>query len=381
MFILIIAGGYPQKASPLNGIFEFDQAKALQEKGNKVVFVSIDLRSIRRKRKLGKYNSTINNIEVYNYSIPLGRLPEKVLLFFGKFAINKIFRDILKKHGPPDIIHAHFTRTGNIAALIKEKYDIPLVITEHSSQINKDVITPSLKKIAINAYNKADAVITVSSALQQKIKAHFNINSCVVHNITEIETFKFKHQSVKKDEFVFISAGGLNYNKGFDTLIKAFKRANFDKNIKLKIVGDGLIKTQLKNLIYSEKLSQQVDLLGFLPRLKIAELMESCDAFVLASRSETFGVVYIEALCAGLPVIATKCGGPEDFINETNGILVPVNNEPQLTDALKKMVNNIGNYDKKSISDNCALKFSPDTIANQLIQIYNHTINNQSNEQ
>lgn len=381
MFIIIIAGGYPQKSSPLNGIFEFDQAKALQAKGNKIVFVSIDLRSIRRKRKLGKYHSKINNIEIYNYSIPLGCLPDKVLLFFGKFAINRIFRDVLKKHGRPDIIHAHFTHPGNIAAYIKEKYDIPLVITEHSSQINKDVITPSVKKMALNAYKKADIVITVSSALQARIKAHFNIDSLVIHNIAEIEIFNFQHSPVSKNEFVFISAGGLNYGKGFDTLINAFKNANFNENIKLKIVGDGPLKKQLKNLIHSENLSRQIELLGFMPRSRIAELMKNCDAFVLASRNETFGVVYIEALRSGLPVIATKCGGPEDFIDETNGLLVPVNNIPLLTDALKKMIHNIGNYNRKLISEECSKKFAPDTIANQLMQVYNQIINNKSNEQ
>ena len=109
--------------------------------------------------------------------------------------------------------------------------------------------------------------------------------------------------------------------------------------------------------------------------------MESCDAFVLASRSETFGVVYIEALRSGLPVIATKCGGPEDFINETNGMLVPVNNIISLTGALQRMVVNIDKYNRKSISDDCLYKFAPDTIANQLFQIYTQIINNQSDEQ
>lgn len=381
MFILIIAGGFPQTNSPLNGIFEFDQAKALKAIGNKVVFVSIDLRSIRRKRKLGKYHMLINNIDIYNYSIPLGRLPEKVLLSFGNYAIDRLFHDIIKKHGSPDIIHAHFTRTGSIAVSLKEKYNIPLVITEHSSQINKDHIDPSLKKLATKAYKNADKLITVSTALQEKIKFHFDINSLVVHNIADNEVFNFQNYPASKDEFVFISAGGLNYNKGFDILIKAFKNANFEKNIKLKIIGDGALKQQLEVLIQTENLSRQIELLGFMPRVSIAEIMKNCDAFVLASRSETFGVVYIEALNSGLPVIATKSGGPEDFINPTNGILVPVNNIPLLTDALKKMVSNIGNYNRSLISEICSKKFAPKTIANRLMQIYNQIIINKEYEQ
>ena len=62
--------------------------------------------------------------------------------------------------------------------------------------------------------------------------------------------------------------------------------------------------------------------------------MRHSNAFVLASRTETFGVVYIEALSQGLPVIATRCGGPESIVTSDNGLLVPIENIPELTKAL-----------------------------------------------
>ena len=79
--------------------------------------------------------------------------------------------------------------------------------------------------------------------------------------------------------------------------------------------------------------------------------MKGCDAFVLASRAETFGVVYVEAMAAGLPVIATACGGPEDFVSEENGILIPADNEEKLTEALIEMYHMAHKYDKQAISE------------------------------
>ena len=94
------------------------------------------------------------------------------------------------------------------------------------------------------------------------------------------------------------------------------------------------------------------------------------DAFVLASRRETFGVVYIEAMAAGLPVIATRCGGPEDFVTEENGILIPVDDAAALTDAMEHMMLHRREYDSASISADIRRKFAPETIAARLTDIY-----------
>lgn len=99
-------------------------------------------------------------------------------------------------------------------------------------------------------------------------------------------------------------------------------------------------------------------------------MFSSAQAFVLASRLETFGVVYIEAMAAGLPVIATACGGPEDFVTEQVGILVPVGNVKALTEAMEQMVMHSGSYDRAEIARYAAKKFAPATIAEQLTSIY-----------
>ncbi len=374
MFILIVAGGYPTKKHPLMGIFEYDQAKALHNAGHKVVFISLDLQSIRRKRQLGKSFHHIEGFDIFNISFPLGNVPPSLFITVGKLVLKSIFKDVLIKHGLPDFIHAHFTNIAAIASVLKTKYRIPLIVTEHSSLIHKDVLDKTTRTSGSLAYGNADKVIAVSQSLSKRLLHHFNIDSVVVNNIVDLETFHHKPQ--EHSHFQFISVGNLLHVKGFDLLIKAFSKLE-EANLRLLIVGEGPERSKLQKLIDDLSLGDQVHLPGRKTRSEINELMNKSDAFVLASRAETFGVVYIEAMAAGLPVIATRCGGPDEFVNKSNGILVPVNDIISLSEALSKIKNNIEYYDRKFISEQCRSKFSPGTIANQLIKEYEKIIKKQ----
>jgi len=183
MYILLIARGYPSSKWPINGIFEFDQAKALNNLGHKVVLASIDLRSIRRWRQWGANYFVKNGIEIYDVSIPLGRLPWRILNTFGKIGLLYLYRNISTKNGRPDIVHAHFTDIGAIASILKKKYNLPYVITEHSNTIHRNAISRKTLSLGKIAYQNADKIISVSLALSRKIKQHFGFDNIVVHNI------------------------------------------------------------------------------------------------------------------------------------------------------------------------------------------------------
>lgn len=373
MFILEIANGYPFKTSPLIGLFELEQAKALAKLGHKVVFIGIDLRSIRRKRKLGFSHFYDENVEVYTYAFPLGRVPANLLALFEFLYLKKLYKKINEKHGKPDILHAHFCCfQGYIAAKLKNKFYIPLIVTEHSSELLTE-IKRSRKEYFSYGYEQADAVISVGTALKDSILSLFNKNSFVVPNIVN-HVFFNSTPITKNTQFTFVSVGNLIHRKGMDILVKAFACLNM-KNIKLLIIGDGTERESLELMISQYGLEDKVFLLGYKTSGEIADILKSAHCFVLASRAETFGIVYIEALAMGLPLIATNCGGPTDIVSDDNGYMVDVDNIKGLSAVMKEMVLNYSKFDRKKIADDAYKRYSEVSVSKQIEKIFYSVLN------
>ena len=373
MYILIVSRGVPSDNDPLNGVFEFDQAKAIvSETEFKVIYISLDFRSIRRKRRLGFYKYKKNDVEIYCLSLPIGPIYYKLFYFIGIWAVFFLFKKIKKKYGLPKVVHAHFTVYSGIASIIKKKYKIPFIITEHSSLVTKSVLSKSTKFWVKKSYPFADTIIAVSGSLSNNILNKLNYKSIVINNVLDTKSFSFSPRT-NRGKFQFVAVGNLVYGKGHDVLINAFSKLKAD-NIVLKIIGGGPLKSELEKLISDLNLTNSVFLLGRLNRNQINANFQESDAFVLASRGETFGVSYIEAMATGLPVIATKCGGPEEFVNSENGCLVPIDNENSLFNAMNFIVENIETFNKGKISSAIKEKYSPSYVSSQLSMIYRDLI-------
>ncbi|MGO1469549.1 MAG: glycosyltransferase [Tissierella sp.] len=376
MHVLLVARGYPTDKYKTYGIFEYDQAKALAKEGVKVTYAAIDYRSLRRWRKWGVRKIKKDGIDIYSINVPLGQVPLKVLRALSIRGLKKLYKKIEEEQGKPDIIHAHFTNSAYSASFLKDEIDIPLVITEHSSKINTDKIDKNILDSATTAYRSADRVIGVSKSFVDKINSNFDIDAIYIPNIVDLEVFKYKEQ-IKGDKFKIISTGNLIKLKRMDLLIKAFYEAfKGMENVELKIFGQGVEKSKLRKLIKYYGLESQVELMGLCFREEIADALQRSDLFVLASQSETFGVVCIEALAMGVPVISTKSGGPEGYINEQNGILVDVGDQDQLVSSMKYMYQNADKYSRKDISEEIETRFSGEVVVKEIIKIYKELLKN-----
>ena len=376
MKVFIISRGYPSDKYVTNGIFEFDQAKALAEAGHQVVFLAVDLRSIRRKRKFGRESFEKNGVFVEAINVPCGKIPQGLLRAVRKTALKKLYKSCEKKYGKPDIIHSHFLEISYTAAQVLSGKNIPMVMTEHLSALNNKVISQKLIDTGKNTYRFYDRVITVGENLAKSLEKNFGVSSVIIPNVADTEAFSLNLDNKKTDEgsvnnLRIISVGSLIKRKNMDLLIKAFARLHSIKPASyLDIYGKGVEKENLQELISSKGLKDFAVLHGAKSRKEIAEKMAEADFFALASSVETFGVVYIEALSAGLPVVAAISGGPENFVDESNGILVEADNEDKFFEALLKMSESCGGYDRKAISENIADTYSPGAVAEKLTALY-----------
>lgn len=371
MQVLITARGYPTNKFRMNGIFEFDQAKALAKAGVDVIYAAVDVRSLLRWRKWGFEEKIIDDVRIFAINIPCGRIPMKLYEWITEKALRRLYSRIVSKCGRPDIIHSHFLNFGYITVHALKEKGIPIVHTEHFSVMNQDQLDEHTQFLGDRTYHKVDQVIAVSQALKESIKEKFRIDAMIIPNIVDTTVFTYLPEQRSDDEFCFISVGGLIGRKRMDQLISTFHEVFSEKpEVKLFIFGEGPEKGNLERMIERLGLSGRVFLLGLTDRKIIARKMNESHCFVLASQLETFGVAFIEALACGLPVIATKSGGPEGFIDDKNGILIPVNNAERLAEAMKTMYLNIKKYDRFAIAEEIKAYFSPEAVAKNIIGVY-----------
>ena len=379
MHIMFIPSWYSNVRNKVHGSFFKEQASELQKAGVKVTVAYNEVWPLTMIGKIHEEKGLNYNIEdglkTYRYK-NYNYIPKNALMFkvFNK-RMEKLYKEIVKKEGPIDIIHAQSSLWGGIsAAYISEKYNIPLVITEHSSVERGPYVKNSYVPFIKDSYKKAKKVITVGNGLKNEIQALSGRNDIeVIGNLVDLSKFTIKKR-IQNEKFIFFSLAFLEGEKGFDTLIKAFAKKFKDKEAMLYIGGDGSQRAWLEALAQENGVKKQIIFLGALSRDDVAKWMNKCDCFVLPSRYETFGVVYIEALASGRPVIGALNGGAEDIINNLNGYLVPIDDIDKLAEKMLELYKKIDSYNEEDIRSDCLKRFSPEVIVNKIISVYKEVL-------
>ncbi|MDN5201643.1 glycosyltransferase [Fulvivirgaceae bacterium BMA10] len=286
-------------------------------------------------------------------------------LSIGKYLFKKYVRD----NGFPNVVHVHSFDVGDLAIWIKKKYGIPYVITEHSTGFARNLYSERDLKYAQKVYQNSATNIAVSSEFKNLLTDKFNCDFVYIPNLVDSNYFKPISDKKKNGRFTFLNVAYLDKKKNHEMLIKAFSKAfKTDKTVQLIIAGDGQERKNLEKLILSEKLDDQVHLFGLANKEQVLELMQNSDRFVLSSEFETFGIVIIEAMSCRLPIIATKCGGPESILtDEKLGELCEIN-----IDSLKQAIERSyrKSYNKDLIREHVIDNFSVDAVTKKLNKIY-----------
>ncbi len=394
MIVFHIPSWYPSRLHPYSGIFikEYIEAYASQYPQTinivsnhlqnyypisfKMPFFSLKNIIQFFTRSSDKILITNNIITIYTPKT-LGLSPA-IFSFKKKELIKKHsanFDYCIKKYGKPDIIHSYITfPAGDIGYELSKKNNIPYIITEHLGPFLPSGMAKD-KKLVLNirqALSNAKTVISVSASHQKQVEKMAKRPVNVIPNIINEKLFTLPDLNTKKNKiFTFLTiTSSLHNAKGIDTLIKAIHLFNKSGMSAIFKIG-GSTKFLKQSQLLSEKLgTKNIEWFGKLTRNQVSESMKSCDAFVLASREESFGVVYAEAIACGKPVIATKCGGPEDIVNVNNGVLVPIDNALSLAGAMEKVILNYECFDPVVIRNDFLNRFSAPVVTSQYHQLY-----------
>ena len=379
--ILFIPSWYPSVDAPLLGTFFREQAEMFAEIGHKVGVLHARFHHLPSPTWLKGPSQPIsmaveNNLAVVRASKrlfqpgPLHNIPSIYRSFVRsheKFAL-KMYDAYKAVHGVPDIIHAKATMWGAVLAkAIAERENIPYLVTVHSSVFARNIVGPREKVTATLALKSANRLLSVSSTLAKDLERILGIHASkftTVPNMIDVEKFPYTPLP-KNTTFTFGYMANLVNDKGHETLLKAFKKVT---NAKLLLAGDGPLRKQLEKLTSVFGIDDRVEFVGAIPREKACEFFQAVDAFVHPSRYETFGIVLIEALSTGRPVVATRCGGPNDIVRNEDGILVDVDDVDGLAEAMANMIGM--EWDTKLMRDGVEARYTKAAIRKQFLDIY-----------
>ena len=277
-----------------------------------------------------------------------------------------------------DCCHVHVPYRSAFLALELERKGIPFVITEHwSGHLNGEYQLKNAadKTIYKQVLSKAKKLATVSAFLQQKFKENTGFDTEVIPNLIE---FNEEESTLEKSTLIEVLSVSdlIDSVKNITGLLMAFKAAH-EQNpaLRLSIIGGGPDEEMVQDYIRQFKLDDIVQLKGRLAHQEVLKAYHYCDFYVCNSNFETFGMTVAEALISGKPVISTKCGGPEEFVNETNGRLINTSSLSELTVVLIEMSADYKKYNSNEIKSEIKSKFGAATIRAKLSNFYNSAIN------
>lgn len=381
--VLFLPKWYPSRLDPQLGVFIQKHAAAVA-RFNRVVVLSIH--GDKDAEKLFEVIDNENNAchEYFVYFRKKKGFASRCCNFFRYIRSVYIgLKTIRKQTGRPQLVHAHvLLRPVFFAYMISRRYHIPYLVSEHWTGFVHDSYkrkTLIYKYLCRKVTRRAEMLTVVSESLKQAMNRQgvINRNTLVIPNVVEVPVITVLQTRDDSRIRVLTVADLVEKNKNISGAIRAMARVKIHHpGLEFHIVGGGEDEATL------HKLAREFDAEGkwifFYGRKSnefVLEFLQTIDFVLTNSNIETFSVVTAEALASGKPVVATRSGGPEYFVNEKNGILIPPGDQEKLTEALELMVNTYRDYRGKEMALEIKEKFGPDAVGRQFSGLYEAILN------
>lgn len=302
----------------------------------------------------------------------------------GKLLYARLLGRIRQLHSvkPIDVIHAHAALPcGHAAALLSRRLNIPFVVTVHGLDVFNNCHLSGVpaawrRKVSVEVYGAARNVVCISGKVQEILKTGKLPETCsaIVHN--GVDPILFSPNPAEGGPFdpEILMVGTLLRSKGHELVLRALGhlRSSFPQ-LRCRIIGEGPDRTRFEALVRELGIGPQVQFVGRQTRSEVAEAMRRCSIFVLPSRNEGLGCVYLEAMSCGKAVIGCQGQGIDGVIeHRKNGWLVPAEGLEELVQGLSALLGSsemrtrIGTAARQTILE----RFTLSHQAQHLVRIY-----------
>ena len=243
---------------------------------------------------------------------------------------------------PAGVVHAHVGLPSGWAALKNARPDAKVFVTEHASFLERVFEDPQAVELYDELLHGVTGFLVVGDKITETLERKFPHHADRILRIPNPISFDEPRPEPVKDLVKWIYLGTLGEHKGVNWLLEAFAQCHAeDPTLTLTLAGEGPLRRPLTERIAELGLGEAVELLGSIPHERALELMRSHDLLVHPSRYETFGMTIVEGLAAGLPVLVTRCGGPQKIlagIEDAAGELIDVEeNAESVSDGFRRL--------------------------------------------
>lgn len=323
---------------------------AVKEITDRLSDIQFDLITARFKKDLPKMEK-IGNVSVYRLGFGLSLLDKLLLPFWGAaFALN------LNKKNHYDFFWCIMATFASGGAYISNWFQksVPIILTLQEGDSESHLRFKWLGLVDLSwrlALKRTDILTVISNYLAERAKRlGYKGRIEVIPNGVDVKKFTSPPLTAREStplldkergmgEVILITTSRLVEKNGVGDIIDALEY--LPENVSFKILGIGPLEQKLKQEVRSKKLEGRVKFLGLIPPEKIPDYLHNADIFIRPSLSEGMGNSFIEAMAAGLPVIATPVGGIVDFLHDgETGLFCEVNNPRSIAGQVKKLIDN-----------------------------------------
>jgi glycosyltransferase involved in cell wall biosynthesis len=273
----------------------------------------------------------------------------------------------LRTSFPFDLVHAHMIYPeGAVAHRLSQRYGVPFIVSEHAPWTETWFASKRVRREALAAAHAASALLPVSASVRDTM-ASYGVEGDHVRVVpvgVDGDVFRLRPRVARRQNQI-LYVGWINYIKGVDVLLEAMALLKGrGESVRLVLVGGAAFRTtrikeeRLRSLAVTLDLGDRVSFVGRKSHSEVARHMAESAAVVLPSRAESFGAVLVEALACGTPVVATACGGPEDIVRESVGVLVPPEDPQALADGITDVLRQPERFEPEALRQYALSHFS-----------------------